>query len=415
MTRVSRHSWSIALRTGCTLCLIGFAFGLVAISCAASEAGSKTAVPIYKSILSDKAAYHGPERDQPEPSDIEEVRVGFFGPSQSSNAMGQNMWRGATLAVEKANAAGGYRGKRFRLVCRWADNPWGAGSKEMTRLVYEDKVWTVIGSIDGATTHIAEQIAVKARITLISPLSGDSSLTHTAVPWMFRMPPDDAAVAEFLVRLAIEKNGFRRIAVLSSADHDGRAGAAEVVSALGRRQVRPVVHLTFDRSQTDFSPQIGRISSASAEAIFLWGEPDSSARLLRSLRGKGISLPVFGPPVFSLPSFLEKAGSAADGLMTCRLAWGNDETRSTEFARDFEERFGEKPSDDAAVAYDAATIVIEAVRKAGLNRARIRDAVSEMSGFVGIAGKITWDNGGGNVAVPQSVALHRGWLCAIEE
>jgi branched-chain amino acid transport system substrate-binding protein len=173
--------------------------------------------------------------------------------------------------------------------------------------------------------------------------------------------------------------------------------------------------LTFDRSQTDFSPQIGRISSASAEAIFLWGEPDSSARLLRSLRGKGISLPVFGPPVFSLPSFLEKAGSAADGLMTCRLAWGNDETRSTEFARDFEERFGEKPSDDAAVAYDAATIVIEAVRKAGLNRARIRDAVSEMSGFVGIAGKITWDNGGGNVAVPQSVALHRGWLCAIEE
>jgi len=415
MIQVSGHPWSISLRTRCILCLVGFALQHVAMPCVAVEAGTKTTVPIYRSILDDKAAYHGPERDEPDASGIKEIGIGFFAPSQSGSGVGRNMWRGATLAVEKANADGGYRGKPFRLVCRWADNPWGAGSREMTRLVYEENVWAVIGSIDGAATHIAEQIAVKARVTLLSPLSGDSSLTHTAVPWMFCMPPDDAAVAETLVKLAVEQKGFRRIAVLNSADHDGRAGAVEILSALGRRQVRPVVHLSFDRSQTDFSQQIDRVSSASADAIFLWGEPDSSARLLRSLRDKGINLPVFGLAIFSLPSFLEKAGDAANGLITCRLAWGNDETRWTDFARDFEARFGEKPSDDDAVSYDAATIVIEAVRKAGLNRARIRDAVSDMSGFTGVAGKIAWDNGGGNLAKPQVVTVRGGQLCALGE
>jgi ABC-type branched-subunit amino acid transport system substrate-binding protein len=146
------------------------------------------------SILDKKSDYHGPEREEPEPV-VEEVRIGFFAPHEAGNLPGQSLWRGAMAAIEEANANEGYHGKPFRLVCRWADNPWGAGSREMTRLVYEDKVWAVIGSIDGAGTHIAEQVATKARITLVSPLSGDPSLTHTAVPWMFRLPPDDSAGA----------------------------------------------------------------------------------------------------------------------------------------------------------------------------------------------------------------------------
>ncbi len=384
-------------------------------ACPASENDPRTSAPFYKSILDEKADYHGPGRGAPDPQDIAEIGIGFFAPHHSKSPIGTNLYHGVTLAIEKANAEGGCRGKPFRLVCRWADNPWGAGSQEMTRLVYQDNVWAIIGSIDGASTHIAEQIAVKARITLISPLSGDSSLTHTAVPWMFRLPPDDRSVAETLAKVAIPKMGVRRIVLLNSTDHDGRAGAAEISTVLRRYRVAPLLHLTFDPSQTDFSQQINRVSSASADGIALWGLPDPSLRLLIALREQGIKLPVFAPPGFSLPSSLDKAGAAAEGLVTCRLTWGTDESGSEEFAAEYRSRFREKPSDDAILGYDSATMVIEAVRKAGLNRARIRDAIAEMSGFIGLAGKVLWDNGGGNIAVPQPVQLREGHLGEINQ
>jgi len=413
MIRSARAISSTACR-GAVMTLIGVALGLSAAASISARTCAGTAVVIHKSILSDKAEYHGPERDEPDPSNIEEVRIGFFGPCDSRNPFGRNMWRGAKLAVEKANAEGGYQGKPFRLVCRWADDPWGAGSREMTRLVYEERVWAVIGSLDGASTHVAEQIATRTRIALLSPLSGDPSLTHAAVPWMFRLPPDDARVAETLASLAVKKMGFHRIVLLSCGEHDGRTGALEILPALGRLRVAPVLHLTFAPSQSDFSQQIDRILSVSPHAIFLWGPPEPSLRLLLALRERGVNLPVFGSAVFCLPSFIDKAGRAAEGLTTCRLTWQRDNTHWKSFLKEFEAKFHEIPGDDAALAYDAAAIIVKAIRRAGLNRARIRDAIAEMSGFEGLAGKVTWDNGGGNIASPVPVRVHCGILSRIE-
>ena len=415
MIRVARANFPAGCPAHAVMSLIGVALGLAIATSLAAQTSSQTDVPTYRSILSEKAAYHGPERDEPDPSNVQEIRIGFFGPRDAHHPIGQNMWRGATLAIEQANAEGGYRGTPFRLVCRWASNPWGAGSREMTRLVYEDEAWAVIGSIDGASTHVAEQVATRARITLLSSLSGDPSLTHAAVPWMFRLPPDDASVAETLAGLAVRKMGLRRIIVLTSADHDGRAGAMEILSALRRCRVAPVLHLTFDPSQNDFTQQINRVCSTPAHAIFLWGPPDPSLSLLRALRQRGINLPIFGPALFSLPSFLDKAGSAAEGLTTCRLTWERDDTRWDNFIEEFEARFGEKPAEDAALAYDAAVMLVNAIRKAGLNRARIRDAVADMSGFLGLAGKVAWDNGGGNMVVPVPVKVRDGRLSQVEE
>ena len=378
----------------------------------AAETDSRPAASAPKSILDARADYHGPEREEPEPLSVPDVRIGFFAPHTSENPVGENLWRGATLAVEHANERGGFRGKPFRLACRWAEDPWGAGSREMTRLVYEDKVWAVIGSVEGASTHIAEQVATKARITLISPLSGDPSLTHTAVPWMFRLPPDDSAVAEVLARIAIEERGFRRIVILTSADHDGRTGAREIISAIGRRRVAAVLHLKFDPSQTDFSPQLSRVKSIAADAVFVWGPSEASLRLLPAMRDQGVTHPAFGPASFSLPSFLREAAAAAEGLTTCSLAWERDPTRTDEFAEEYRARFGEQPADDALLGYDAADLLIRAIRRAGLNRARIRDAVAQMSDYSGLAGTIRWDNGGGNIVAPLPGIVRNGRFVA---
>jgi ABC-type branched-subunit amino acid transport system substrate-binding protein len=66
------------------------------------------------------------------------------------------------------------------------------------------------------------------------------------------------------------------------------------------------------------------------------------------------------------------------------------------FQTKFLTRYGRLPDYTAAHAYDAANIVIAAIRTAGLNRSRIRDAVQALSPTRGVTGAIEWDEQGQN-------------------
>ena len=141
--------------------------------------------------------FRGPGRDAPEP-DVKEVVLGFFGPGEADHPEYGEFWRGATLALEQENAAGGYRGKPFRLEAAWSESPWAAGILDVTRLVYDGGAWAVIGGVDGTTTHLAVQLALKSYFLLLSPGSTDVTADRANVPWLFSLPPSDARIAPVL-------------------------------------------------------------------------------------------------------------------------------------------------------------------------------------------------------------------------
>ena len=97
---------------------------------------------------------------------------------------------GTTMAIEEANAEGGYKETPFRLKPGWSENPWASGVSSVVRMAYLERVWAIIGSIDGSTTHLAEQVVAKARVTQIDPASTDRSVNMANVPWVFScLPP----------------------------------------------------------------------------------------------------------------------------------------------------------------------------------------------------------------------------------
>jgi len=81
--------------------------------------------PYYENYL-EPNIYVGSGRDIPDPKDINEVRIGFLGPLDPSpdKADGEHMLHGAQLAVEEANARGGYGGKPFKLMVHNDYNNW---------------------------------------------------------------------------------------------------------------------------------------------------------------------------------------------------------------------------------------------------------------------------------------------------
>lgn len=334
-----------------------------------------------------------------EPGDINEVPIGYFGPTDPCAPQGIDMWRAATLAIEQANLAGGYKGLPFRLVPGWSNDPWGSGVKQIVRMVYLDKVRAIIGGIDGPSTHLAEQVVAKARLTLLSPASADRTANLANVPWMFSCLPPDSLQAPPLAASIAGCVGRKPFVLVSAVDHDSQLFAVELSKSLRRRQIAPAFHFQFKPDESNLADLAEKVVNVQPEAVVLIADSLQSARLTSIMRKRGLQGPIFGGPGMGQSRFAQEAGKNAEGTIFPLLYLPGE--GSEDFERTFAARFGNRPDYLAAHAYDAVNLMVAAIRKASLDRTAIRDAVKQLTEWRGVAGDILWDSRGSNSrAVP---------------
>ena len=355
--------------------------------------------------------YHGPQGEEPGPAGLKELVIGWFGPSAPADAEQLDLWMAATLAIEIANESGGYQGIPFRLEARWSENPWGTGVAQLVRLVYERDVWAILGSVDGESAHLAEQVVAKARLPLMSPVSTDKSVNLAGVPWMFSLAPGDHLWAPVVVEAVLEQleSGERAgLAILSGTDHDSRLATDEILDELAARDQGPALHLEYRSGSQSLAAQLDLLASEKPGAVLIVGGPEDSARVVAALRDRNPATTIFGTPQMGRSRFLELAGPAAEDVRFPLLIDPRvQSTEREEFACRFRERSGSEPDWAAFTTYDAARLLVAAIRRAGPNRARIREALVALSPWNGISGRVEWDPVGQNVRPVTALATVR--------
>ena len=364
------------------LSLWGFLFLAL---CPARILGQTENRQVHYEAREHRSEYNGPGREAPAPEGLAEVRIGYFGPSDPDHPDGGDMWLAANLALDEANEEGGYQGIPFRLVPGWSANPWGTGVAQLARMVYSDHVWAIIGGIDGATTHLAEQVVAKARLTLINPASTDKTLNLANVAWMFSCLPGEHRLAPVLVQALLDRVEEGPFTLVSSTDHDTRVFTAELEASLARRKAFPDFHLHLKGGEANFSYIVRHVVSSQPKAMIIVAGPRESARLLLSLRQSGCRGSIYGGPSMGRRSFVESVSTSGYGV---HFPLRYTPAVSGPFAARFQERSGRTPDYASVHTYDATWLLIDAIRKAGLNRARIRDAVAEHSPWKGAGGTI---------------------------
>ena len=361
---------------------------------------------VFYNLRSRQTEYAGPGRQMSPPADLKEVLIGYFGPSEPSDPRGGDMWNAACLAVEQANRAGGYKGMPFRLVTGWSDNPWGSGVTEVTRMAYVHKVWVVIGGIDGPSTHLAEQVVAKARLTLLSAASTDKTVNLANVPWMFSCLPADHLQVPVLARTIASEVGDKSFLLVSAVDHDSRLFTVELARSFIQHKLSPSYHFEFRPGQSNYDGLVEEIVHTRANALVLIASYTESAQIISAVREKGFNGLIFGGPCMGRRSFLEQTGNAAEGVVFPLLYTHGRESKS--FDEKFNARFGKHPDYLAAHTYDAVNLLIAAVRKAGLNRPRIHDAVRALSPWQGVTGTMKWDPLGSNSRLVSLGTIRNG-------
>jgi len=344
----------------------------------------------FKEHFLEQMEYTGPGRAIPEPEQVETVKIGFIGPIMATvsvaaggksheEALGIAMLRGAKLAIEEANARGGYRKRDipFEMVISNDNGLWGASGNEIIKMAYKDRVWAILGTIDGANSHIAIRVALKAEIAMINTGDTDPTFIETNIPWVFRCLGDDRQMGYLLTDYIYRKMDYKRVGIMRASNRYGRFGVREIRDA-SRRLKRPIIlEMAYQVGADDFTLQLERLKASNLDAVVHWGDAVDGAHILNQMRAMGMKQPFFCSDRCVADEFVEIAEHNAEGVI-CGFPW--DPTRDDEdylaFAKRYRDRFGVDTDTYSAHAYDGMNMLIWAIQAAGLNRAKIRDVLA---------------------------------------
>lgn len=392
---------------------------------------SKFTIPYYE-YYQDLVEYNGAARDIPDPDlkTLDEIRIGFLAPlyDHPDAVLGNRMLNGASMAIDEANAAGGSCGIPFKIVTHndydnWQQSSfastgaakdsaiWGAASDDAVRMIYDDKVWAMFGSISSESTHIALRLTLKAETPLVNSASTDPTIPETIVPWYFTDIQDDRVQGYTLARHIYGELGFKRVALLRVNDRYGRFGVIKFRDASRRLGHPVVIEQKFMPGDTDFRRQLRVIEDSRVDAIVLWTDVAPTAMILHQMQELGMKQRVFGSHRTIGDGLMKLAGPAAEGF---EAVYPYDPTRTDprwlEFNARYEARFHQKPDHFASLAYDQMQILLDAIRRAGLNRGRIRDALTGLENYKGVTGDMIFDPNCKNIAPLFLARVHNGTI-----
>ena len=272
--------------------------------------------------------------------------------------------------------------------------PGEPASRRWRGIAYQDRVWAIVGGLDGPTTHLAEQVVAKARLPLIAPTSSDRTANVANVPWMFSVLPGDHRQAPCLAEALAHRAGSRGFVFLSAQDHDARIFLTELQRALKPHKLAPEFSHVLPADHPDYAAAARQVVSEDVSAVVVSAGAFSSAQLVRALRSAGFKGLILGTQSMGRRRFVSEAGPAAEGVLFPLLC--DPALLPAPFRAAFEKHYHVAPDYAAAHTYDSLNLLFAAIRRAGLNRAKIGDALRDLSPYHGVAGTISWDKLGSN-------------------
>jgi ABC-type branched-subunit amino acid transport system substrate-binding protein len=338
------------------------------------------------------------------PAAPREPAIGLLLPAD--DGLARETSRGASAAADLLRAAG----TPVRIVERRAKGPWGSEAGEVVKLVYEDGVAAVVTGPDRGSSHLAAQVAAKARVPVVIG-SGASALTRIPLPWMVRVVPDERAVLASLLGAVPGKAAGRTFVGFVDGGREGARLAEEIRRAARKAGWGDPVAAPLGPAGEGAAEAARAAAASGASAALVAASPGPAAAALRALRAAGWTGTVLLLPVPDAASLLLAAGDAAEGAVLPRTFDPAAGGAAAELARVYRARWREEPGEVAAAAFDAVGLVARAVRSTDGSAEAVRGAMLAAPPLVGATGRIALDADGDRVG-PVPLAVVRGGALA---
>lgn len=323
----------------------------------------------------------------------DEIVVGHYASLTGSEAtFGISTDNGIKLAVRERNASGGVKGKKIRLITYDNQGKPQESVTAVTRLIDQDKVVAVLGEVASSRSLAGAPVCQRKGVPMITPSSTNPDVTAVG-PMISRVCFIDPFQGYVGAKFARENLKLSRGATLYNRAQAYSSGLnANFIESFRRLGGEIVSEQAYSDGDNDFSAQLAAIRSRNPEFIYVPGYYTEVVNIARQARRLGLNVPLIGGDGWDS----EELRNAGDALNNCYFSnhYSHEDTRPEvqEFIAKYQSEYGKVPDGLAALGYDAARLLFDAMDRApSLSGKDLAAAISATRNFPGVTGTITID------------------------
>ena len=336
-----------------------------------------------------------PEQKAPAANAPDVILLGEVGSLTGAEAtFGQSTREGIELALEEANAAGGVNGKKVEVRVYDDQGKPDEAANATVRLINQDGVKLILGEVASTNSLAMAGKAQAAKVPMVSPSSTNETVTQKG-DYIFRVCFIDPFQGYAMAKFARETLKLQNVAVLQDNKSAYSTGLSEVFKVRFAEMGGKVAGVeSYSKGDTDFRAQLMALKDKKPDGIYIPGYYTDVGLIAKQARQLGISATLLGGDGWESEKLFELGGEAVENsYYTNHYSPDSPNPATQKFITAYKAKFnGKVPDSLAALAYDAANVSLDALRRAkSLEGPAIRDALAGTRDFDGAAGKLTLD------------------------
>ncbi|MBO8164492.1 MAG: ABC transporter substrate-binding protein [Brevibacillus sp.] len=312
--------------------------------------------------------------------------------SGSGAAYGEAQKAGLELAQAELNKAN--EGKlKIELLFEDSGGKKESAINAVNKLINQDNVVAIIGPTLSGEMFAAGPIANEAE-TPIFGISNTAEGINDIGEYVFRNSLPESIAIPTAMKKAVDKLGLKTAAFIYAANDDFSVSGFQTMKKTAEELgLENLGESTFSIGDVDFSAQLTKVKELNPDALLISGLYKEGSMIVKKARELGIQSTIIGGNGFNNPKVFEIAGDAAEGLIVATpFSPEKQDEKVQAFVKAFEEKYGKKPDQFAAQAYDALYIMSQSLLQAGeADRNKLRDALAQLKDFNGVSGKLSFD------------------------
>jgi len=303
--------------------------------------------------------------------------------------------------VDKINKEGGINGRPLELVIGDTESDPAKAASIAKKFIHQDKVAAIIGPTRTGTGMNVKKIVEEAGMPTFMTVGGDPVIMggekFGSFKYVFKSPQRSSTAVKKLFSYLKDKK-IKTIGLLYATDGFGKDGANWIEKLAPEYGLEVVAKESFGPKDTDMTAQLTKIKNAKPQAVICWTIGPAGAIVSKNMAQLGIKIPLFQCHGLPDPKYIELAGKAAEGdrmpatkLMVVEELPNTDPQKKViqEFVELYKKSGYDKQfpiNTHSGYAWDAIMIVANATKKAGTDFNKLRDAIEQTKGYVGVSG-----------------------------
>ncbi len=330
----------------------------------------------------------------------ETIKIGaIFSITGPASFLGDPEEKTATMIVNEINKKGGINGKNIELIIKDSAGFPERALSAAKQLIEEEKVFAIIGPSTSGETLKIKKVCEENKIILISCAAAEV-ITVPVTPYTFKVAQNDSFGAQKICDV-MKKKGLMRIGIISSNDGYGMAGKEQMEKAAAKNGITVLISEVYDKKASDVTGVLSKIQSKNVQAVVNWSVVPAQSIVPVNMKQLNMNVQLFQSTGFGNIKYVKEAGEVAEGIifpcgriLIAEKLPDNHPQKALliKYKQNFHKAYGEEASTFGGHAYDAIIILTEAIKKAGNDKEKTRDAIENLKDIPGIGGIYTFSS-----------------------